>query len=138
MLKWIIGLLVSSPLLFGAALYGASEYGGETVQLETFDERGNSFLTTLWVVDLHEEPWIRAGDPEAGWLQRLQTNPQVLLTRDGQRKPYRAELSDEGAGRINEAMREKYGRADRLVSLIHEPEAVVAVRLVEPSSFDPF
>lgn len=137
MLKWIIGLLICSPLLFGAALYVASEYGGETVQLETFDERGNAFPTTLWVVDLHEEPWIRAGDPEAGWLQRLKVSPQVFLTRDGQRMPYRAELSDEGAGRINEAMREKYGRADQLIELIHEPDAVVAVRLIKPSSFEP-
>jgi len=137
MLRWIIGLVISSPLLFGVALYVASEHGGETVQLETLDERGASFFTTLWVVDLHGQPWIRSGDPEAAWLQRLKTNPQVFLTRGDQRMPYRAEVSDGDAHRINEAMREKYAEADQLVSLIHEPEAVVAIRLIEPSSFEP-
>lgn len=132
MLKWIIGLLISSPLLFGVAVYAASEYGGEKVQLETFDERGNSFLTTLWVVELHEEPWLRAGDPEATWLQRLQVDPNVILIRGGERKPYRAEVSDMGAGRVNEAMRDRYGWADQIVVWIHDPDSVVAVRLVEP------
>ena len=132
MLKWMIGLLISSPLLFGVALYGASEYGGETVELETLDERGNSFLTTLWVVELHQEPWLRAGDPEAAWLQRLQVDPGVFLIRNGERKPYRAEVSDEGPWRVNEAMREKYAWADQLISLIHDAGAVIAVRLAGP------
>jgi hypothetical protein len=136
MLKWLIGLVICSPLIFGGALLGASEYGGEKVELETLDERGTSFFTTLWVVDLHEEPWLRAGDPESTWLQRLQADPEVFLIRDGERRKYRAEVSDEGPERVNEAMREKYAWADQVVSLIQDPEAVVAIRLVEPSAFD--
>ncbi len=134
MLKWIIGLLISSPLLFGGALYAASEYGGETVEIETFDKRGNSFATKLWVVDIHEEPWLRAGNPEAGWLLRMQQDPEIVLIRDGERAKFFAEIDEYESERINYMMREKYGLADQLISLIHDPEAVVAVRLVEPET----
>ena len=132
MLRWIIGLLILSPLMFGAALLAASEYGGEKVELETLDERGNAFFTTLWVVDIHEEPWLRAGDPDSTWLQRLQVEPEVYLIRDGERKPYVAEVVEYESERVNYLMREKYGYADQIVSLIHDPDAVVAIRLSEP------
>ena len=132
MLRWIIGLLILSPLLFGAALFAASEYGGETVVLETLDERGVGFFTTLWIVDIHEEPWLRAGDPESTWLQRLKVHPEVFLTRGGERKPYVAEVVEFESERVNYLMREKYGVADQLVSLLHDPDEVVAIRLAEP------
>lgn len=132
MVKWILGLLITSPLWFGAAVFAASEYGGEVVVLETVDERGNDFQTKLWVVDIHREPWLRAGDPEATWLKRIEANPDVFLTRDGERIALRAEISDWEVDRINYAMREKYGYADQLIELIHDPEAVVAIRLYEP------
>lgn len=134
MMRRIIALLILSPLLFGAALLAASEYGGETVELETLDERGNSFFTKLWVVDIHEEPWLRAGDPESTWLKRLQVDSEVFLIRAGERKPYVAEVSEFDGERINYMMREKYGYADQLISLIHDPEAVVAIRLAEPET----
>lgn len=132
MMRRIIALLILSPLLFGAALLAASEYGGETVELETLDERGNSFFTKLWVVDIHQEPWLRAGDPESTWLKRLKADSEVFLIRAGERKPYVAEVSEFDGERINFMMREKYGYADQLISLIHDPEAVVAIRLAEP------
>jgi hypothetical protein len=135
MLKWIIGLLITSPLWFGAALYAASEYGGETVTLETLDERGNSFMTTLWVVDLHREPWLRAGNADSTWLKRLLVNPDVFLVRDGDRRPYRAEIVEYETDRINYAMRQKYGYADQLISLIHDPDRIVPIRLFEPDDF---
>ncbi len=132
MLRWFIGLLLLSPLLFGAALLAASEYGGETVQLETLDERGAAFFTTLWVVDVHAEPWLRAGDPESAWLQRLQVHPEVFLIRNGERKPYVAEVAEFESERVNYLMRGKYGYSDQLISLLHDPDEVVAIRLAEP------
>ncbi|MBY0399820.1 hypothetical protein K2X89_05960 [Myxococcota bacterium] len=134
MLKWIIGLLITSPLWFGGALYWASEYGGEKVVLETFDKRGDSFFTTLWVVDLHRQPWLRSGRPDSTWIKRLEVRPDVVLERNGERKRYRATIEADEAPRINYAMREKYGYADRLIQLIHDPEQVVAIRLIETDS----
>lgn len=133
-MKLIIGLLITSPLWFGAALYGASEYGGEKVVLETLDERGIAFLTTLWVVDIHGEPWLRSGRPDSTWLQRIEASPDVFLVRDGERLAYRAEIAAYEVDRINDRMREKYGYADQLVSLIHDPEQAVAIRLYVPES----
>jgi len=131
-MKWILGLLILSPLIYGGALFAASEYGGETVELVTYDERGNSFNTKLWVVEMHEEPWLRAGDPESAWLQRLSTMSDVVLIRGGERLPYVAEISPDEVDRVNELMREKYGLADVVVGTLHDPAAVVAVRLAEP------
>ena len=134
MLKWIIGLVICSPLIFGVALLVASEYGGEKVELETLDERGTSLFTTLWVVELHEEPWLRAGDPEATWLKRLRTEPRVFLIRDGERSEYVAEVSDEGASRVNEAMREKFFKnmSQRAAEMLREDlESKGPVRLSE-------
>ncbi len=136
MLRWILRLVLVSPIAFGLALVWATQHGGETVELETLDERGTSFFTTLWIVDLHEQPWLRAGDPEATWLQRLRSDPEVFVVRDGERRPFRAEVDENRAWRINDAMREKYGRADQIVSLLHDPDRVVAIRLIEPSDFD--
>lgn len=131
-MKWILGLLITSPLWFGAALYVASEHGGEKVVLETLDERGNSFFTTLWVVDIHGEPWLRAGKDDSTWIQRIEATSDVFLVRDGERTAYRAEIVPYETERINETMREKYGYADQLISLIHDPEGVVAIRLYVP------
>lgn len=136
MLRWILRLVFYAPFAFALALFWATQYGGETVELETIDERGTSFFTTLWVVDLHEEPWLRAGDPEAAWLQRLRREREVFVVRDGERRPYRARVDEESAERVNAAMREKYGRADQIVALLHDPAQVVAIRLVEKSAFD--
>ena len=69
-------------------------------------------------------------------VQRVRADPQVFLIRDGERREYRAEVSDDDVWRVNEAMRDKYAWADQIVSLIHDPEAVVPVRLVEASRFE--
>lgn len=130
MMKWILGLLICSPLILGGAILAASEYGGETVELKTFDER-DVLVTTLWVVDLHEEPWLRAGNADAAWLQRLVETPEVVLVRDGETTSYRAEIDPSELDRVNDMMREKYGWADEVVSLLHDPESTVAVRLIE-------
>ena len=134
MMKWILGLLICSPLIFGGALWAASQYGGETVLLKTFDER-EVLVTTLWVVDLHDEPWLRAGNPDATWLQRLVESPEVVLVRDGETKSYRAEIDPSELDRVNDMMREKYGWADEVVALVNDPDSDVAVRLVAKDDF---
>ena len=126
----IIVLVFLSPILFVLSILIASEYGGEVVEIETYDVRGRSYPTSVWVVELYGDTWIRAGGPTATWLQRLVKNPEVYVTRDGVRAAYRAEVVADFGGRINDGMREKYGRADRLISTIHDDEEVVAIRLL--------
>lgn len=129
MAKWLIGLLLTSPLWFGVALFAASEHGGEVVVLETFDLNGNGLETKLWVVDLHGEPWLRAGRGGATWVRRIEINPSVRLTRADTRTAYLAQLSPRDVDRVNARMREKYGWADQLISLIHDDAAVMPIRL---------
>jgi len=126
----LIVLLFLSPFLFVLSILLASEFGGEVVEIETYDVRGRSYETSLWIVDLYGTVWLRAGNPDATWLQRLIKNPEVYVTRDGLRAAYRAEVVGDFGGRVNDGMREKYGSADRLISTIHDDEGVVAVRLV--------
>jgi hypothetical protein len=130
-LSRIIGLLLLLPFAYFAALLAASEWGGEVVELETYDANDTMFTTSLWIVDAYGDTWLRAGDPDAAWLQRLRMNPEVNVTRDGLRQGYRAVVIDDFARRLNEAMREKYGIADRIVSTLHDPDEVVAIRLEE-------
>jgi hypothetical protein len=68
----------------------------------------------------------------AGWLARLQAAPQVELARQGEVRPYRAEVGDPDALRepLNRAMAAKYGAADRLLALLIDPAISVPVRLV--------
>jgi hypothetical protein len=128
----IITAILLSPIVFFAAILLASEYGGEVVTLETHDERGGKYETSVWIVDLYGDQWLRAGDSEATWLKRIRDYPEVHVTRFGEREVYRAEVDDDFSGRINDGMREKYGRADQLISTIHDDEEVVAIRLIRP------
>jgi hypothetical protein len=128
----IIAILVGLPLLYIVAILAASELGGEVVKLETADSKGHTFVTSLWIVDFDRAAWLRAGNPDSDWLAHLRADPLVFVTRDGERRSYRAEVFKKLSAQVNAAMREKYGRADQLVSTIHDPEEVVAIRLVEP------
>jgi len=127
----IIGILLLLPVLYGLGILVASEWGGEVVALETYDVRGTMFTTSVWIVDAYDDAWLRAGNSEAGWVQRLRETPTVVITRAGVRQGYRAVIVNDFSDRINEVMREKYGLADQLISTIHEPDEVLAIRLEE-------
>ena len=65
-------------------------------------------------------------------MHRLREDPKVYVTRNEQRREYRADIIDRSVDRVNQAMREKYGRADMLVSTIHDSDEVLPIRLLEP------
>jgi hypothetical protein len=131
-MKQIIATIVLVPIVYLAALLVASEWGGEVVKIETYDVRGRKLETSVWIAQMQGDLWLRGGDPEAAWVQRLHKEPEIYVTRKGVRTKYRGEIVEDYAREINEAMREKYGRADLVVSTIHDSDEVVAVRLVEP------
>lgn len=131
-MAYIIRFLLLIPVLYGAALFAASEWGGEVVEIVTTDARGARFETSVWIVEGYEDLWLRAGNPDADWLRRLQATPEVRLRRGGGEAPYRAVVVADFARRVNDLMRQKYGWADRLIATLHDPAKVVAVRLEEP------
>lgn len=128
----IIMIAILAPVLYLGAILLASEFGGEVVELETVDERGRKFVTSLWIVDREGDAWLRAGSPDSTWLMRVVKFPEISLTRDGSKSSYRAEVVEDYSRQINQWMREKYGRADMLISTIHDDDAVVAIRLARP------
>ena len=132
-MRFIVRLVVLVLVLavgFVAAIYIASEYGGENVVLHT--TQGNADKTThLWVVDDSGFQWLRSGTPDSGWLKRIGANPEVTVEREGESRSYRAVPVRDPVvrDRIHALMREKYGVADQLVSLIRDGSLSVPVRL---------
>ena len=67
-MKWLyigIGILVGGPILFFAAIYAASELGGEVVVLHRQSADGSIDRIRIWVVDDGERTWIEHGAPDA-------------------------------------------------------------------------
>lgn len=126
----ILGLLALAPILLGVAIPAAREFGGEVVELTTFEADDTRFVTSVWIAEIDGKLWIRGGDAEAGWVQRLREHPEAKLTRYGQTLDVEAAFVERYAAEINRAMREKYGWADRVVSVIHDSDHVLAIRLL--------
>ena len=100
---------------------------GEVVTLTTIDDQGHSSVTGLWIVEIDGEAYLRAGSPEANWLERIRARSVVELARDGVVQRVRATPIDDAALRnaVSWAMREKYGLIDAvLVRIIDHSEAV--------------
>lgn len=129
----ILLLLVALAVGFVLTIFLASEFGGEVVVLHTRDERGAERSTSLWVVDRQGFQYLRAGNGASAWLERLRQNPEVDVERAGESARYQAVPAPELTPEIDAMMAEKYGVADRIVSLIRDPSKSMAVRLVPAS-----
>ncbi len=127
----ILAVLIAAAVLFVLSTFAASEAGEEIVILRTFEADGSPAETRLWVVEDGGWQWLRAGMPTSGWLLRIGENPAVVVTRAGRTQEYRAVPVREPAvrDRIHALMRERYGLADRWISLVRDGSLSVPVRL---------
>ncbi len=127
----LLGVLLGALAIFAISIGLASESGEEIVVLRTSGADGSPASTRLWVVEDAGFPWLRAGDSGSGWLQRIENEPQVVVTRGDQDIEYLAIPVRDPAmrDRIHSLMREKYGLADRVVSLLGDRSQSVPVRL---------
>ena len=125
----INGLLVAG--IYGAFVLGAGHLSGEIVELETHDARGGTMHTSLWIVERNGDLWLRAHRSDAGWLERLRLAPEVHMTRAETRQAFRAEIVEEAlfVDRVQDAMREKYGRPFEFAESLQDGPVPV-VRLV--------
>lgn len=128
MLLYGIGGLSGLVLLLGVSQWIASE-SGEVVVLTTRDAAGEPHDTRLWVVEHAGHAWLRAGAEVQGWYQRLVASPAVAVERDGATAPYTAVPVPAERGTVNALMREKYGWADRYISLLFGRDDAVPIRL---------
>jgi hypothetical protein len=115
--------------LFGAVII-ASE-SGEVVVLRTYDSSQVSYETRLWIIEEGYDLWLRAGEPDSGWFQRLKLQPDVELTRAGETHRYRATPVEDPDVRdwLNGRLAEKYGWADSLVGVLGDRSVSVPIRL---------
>ena len=131
----VLGVLLAVALALGA-FYGVLAESGEVVVLETRDAAGELHATRLWVVDHDGFAWLRTGEAQAPWLARLRANPEVAVTRAGQRRPYRAVVVEdaETRERINALELEKYGWREEVLRVAGmHPADTTPIRL-EPAS----
>jgi hypothetical protein len=105
---------------------------GEIVRLTSVDAAGRDHVTELWIVDLPSGLWLRAGAPDARWLERIRANPELIVERGDQESRYRAvpEPTPERQQEVNRAMAEKYGAADRVWARIFDHRLTVPVQLL--------
>jgi hypothetical protein len=127
-----VGVMVGLIAVLGVAQLVASE-SGEVLVLETLDAEGQPHETRIWVVDDAGAVWVRGG-LDAGWVERLQANPEIRAERGGQQASFLAVPDRDPAarGRVNALMNEKYGFADRFIAVTlgdAEREGALAIRL---------
>lgn len=127
----IAAALLGLILVTVAGIFLLSEVGGEVVVLRTTDEGGRAHESRIWLVEDAGTTWLRAGQPEARWLQRLRAEPEVVLTRGDRESRVRAipVETPEARARVNGLMARDYGIAEALISLVHDENQVVPIRL---------
>ncbi len=90
----------------------------EVVELHAPDEAGQMVTTRLWVVDDAGYAYLRVGASGSGWFDRLQAAPAIELTRNGERRRYRAETRPEKSATINDLMQAKYTWGDSFMAVL--------------------
>ena len=130
---WMIFFGVATAVLVVGALLLDE---GEVVHLVTTDRDGHHYEADLWIVDLDGVSYLRANDDDLGWLERLRVLPQVSVERGDVEAAFVATPVDDPSlrGRVDRAIREKHGLADRVMELMSEPNQYVVVELVPEAS----
>jgi hypothetical protein len=112
------GLLIFAVLVIGR---------GEVVRLITHDTVGQALDTELWIADLADGTYLRAGSSDVKWLGRLESGGAPALEREDQTVLIETSIVDDTTTReaVRAAMAEKYGLADRVWGAIHSHKPVV-------------
>lgn len=127
-----LGIALACVAVLGMAYvlahWALIEIGREVVVLRTQDAAGGWYETRLWIVDDGGYAWLHGGDSR--WMRNLRERPVVELERAGKTLRYRAHARPGPHERIDQALRVKYGLADRWVRLVApDGHTTMAVRL---------
>jgi hypothetical protein len=112
----LVSLGASAEEAVGSGLKAAAD--AEEVEILTRNEDASIKETTIWIVLVGGEAFIRTGSTR--WYGNIERDPNVVLRIDGDELPLRAELvTDEPLlERVQTAFREKYGFSDRMIGWI--------------------
>jgi hypothetical protein len=122
--------LLSTLLTAGLALASASaegvdwsrQAGVEEVTVITRDADGDERETTIWLIVVDGQGYIRTGSTR--WGDDVERDPDLVLRIDETELPLRAEfVTDEPLReKIEAAFREKYGFMDRVIDVFRGSE----------------
>jgi hypothetical protein len=92
--------------------------GTNTVEVITKNLDGTLKTTTIWLVVVDGDGYIRTGNTR--WWSNIQRDPDLVLRVEGKEYPLRAEpVEDAGLRqRVVDAFRAKYGWIDRAMAAI--------------------
>jgi len=126
-----LALVTVAAVLFVGTIFLVSEMGAEVVTLRTTGGDGATVETRLWIVEDEGFAWLRSGVPTASWLGRIEAHPEVEVERGGAWRRYRAVPVRDPAtrDRLHARIAEKYGAADRFVSMLRDGTQSVMIRL---------
>lgn len=97
----------------------------ETVQVLTDDEDGSRRDTTVWLLVLDGQGYVRTGNTR--WGANVQRDPQLELQVGESSYPLRAEFVEDAAlrQRVEAGFREKYGFSDAVIGLFRGGEPLI-------------
>lgn len=121
--------LIAALLFLVVGLEMIAAESGEVVVLQTTDESGQPHETRLWVVDEGGKQWLRAGNPQSGWLLHIQRDAAVEVERGGQRAAYSAVPVAALRDQLNPLFAEKYGWADAYIGALFGRDDATPIRL---------
>jgi hypothetical protein len=111
-----------------AAFDWAAHTAEQTVAVISQDADGAPRETTIWLLVLDGQPYIRTGSTTA-WGENVLRDPNISLKVGSETLALRAERVDDAAllARVTEAFAAKYGFSDTLASLIRGEPIVFRV-----------
>ena len=123
-----LAVAVAGPAL--AAIDWTKYTDTQTIDVITTDEEGGSRVTTIWIVVLDYQAYIRTAGTT--WGDNVEREGGLSLREASGDRPLRAErvLSEAEVERVVAAFREKYGTTDAVMEIIRFGEVRV-FRLVE-------
>jgi hypothetical protein len=129
---WFLGVLLAGAL--ASVAHAAPDWSqladAQTVEVISTEEDGSSRLTTVWIVVLDHQAYLRTGGTT--WGDNVERESKLRLRVPAGEYTLRAEkvLSAEEVERVVAAFREKYGTSDVMAGIFRFGERRV-FRLVE-------
>ena len=128
-MKRVLGVIGVFVLLFVVvAGITATPLVGEVVTLHT-REGGEWKTTPLWIVDAAGAGYLRAGNPESGWVARFRADPAARLERRGELLDVALVEAPDMRREVNDLMAAKYGWADGFVGMMGDRAAALPLRV---------
>ncbi len=107
----------------------------EEIDIETRSATGRTHRTTIWVVVVDNDVYVRSVRGRSGrWYREITTNPQGAIYVDGRRLSVRAiPMTDPATiARVSNAYLQKYRNSPFVNSLVREETLPTTLRL-EPA-----